>query len=73
MKNYSIDRIEENIALLIDDDGKKIEIEVQQLPEGIREGDVLKSENGEYLSDEEETKRRKERILSLRNKLFKKK
>lgn len=73
MKYYSVDRIEENIATLIDDDENKVEIDVSQLLKDVKEGDILKFENGKYVLDKDETMKRKERILSLQNRIFKKK
>lgn len=73
MKYYSVDRIEENIATLIDDDENKVEIDVSQLLKEVKEGDILKFENGKYVLDKDETMKRKERILSLQNRIFKKK
>ncbi len=54
-----IDRVEGNIAVAFDN-GAKIEIPVEKLPNGAKEGSILVEENGIYALDKlEEIKRRK--------------
>lgn len=70
MNIYSVDRIEENIAV-IEYEGKFIEIGLEELPENIKEGDILiKEENGSFSVDENETKRIKALLAEKQNSLF---
>ena len=60
---FVIDRIENNIAVCENrSTGKMTEIEISKLPKDIKEGAVLKYENGEYKIDIEEQKNIEERI-----------
>ncbi len=71
MKYVVIDRFEGNFAICIDDDEKVFEIEIKRLPVGSKEGDVLKKLKGDrYEFDEKETKKRREEMYDLQNKLF---
>ena len=47
-----------------------VELALSSLPQGTKEGSVLKVENGIYSLDESEEKRRRKRILELQNMLF---
>lgn len=71
MDVYSVDRIENDIAVIIC--GKKvIEISLEKLPKDIKEGSVLiKTDSGEYIIDKQETSNRKKMMNSLQNSLFK--
>jgi len=73
-KNYTVDRIEEDIAVLFDDEENKIDIPVSELPEDIKEGDILRfdEENQTYMIDKSKTEERKENIQERFRKLFKK-
>lgn len=63
---YSVDRIEENIAILEDDDGKRISVELVLLPENTNECDVLsEDENGVFVKDDEEKERRQKLIEEM--------
>lgn len=68
---YSIDRIEDNIAIIQNiETGEKIEINIELLPENIKEGTILKKEE-KYTIDEETTNDRKESIQNRFNQLIK--
>ncbi|MCL1859683.1 MAG: DUF3006 domain-containing protein [Oscillospiraceae bacterium] len=73
-KYYTIDRIEEDIAVLFDDDENKSDIPVSELPENIKESDILKfdAENNIYTIDYESTEQRKSSLEKRFKKLFKK-
>ena len=43
---YSVDRIEGPLAVLQDDEGENRAVPLAELPEGLREGDVLCREGG---------------------------
>lgn len=60
---YIIDRIEENVVVCENMETQKIEnIEKKKLPSNIKQGLVIKFENGVYSIDEEETEKRKKTI-----------
>ena len=75
-KFYTVDRIEEDIAVLYERDGEenKTDIHVSELPEDIKEGDILKfdEENSTYTIDKEQTEQVKTNIEERFRKLFKK-
>lgn len=68
---YSIERIERDNAVLIDDNGNKTVVSISNLPKEIKEGNILKSVNGEFVLDSSEEKKRRKNISSLQKKLFK--
>ena len=70
---YSVERIEENIALCEDDLGKTVKLRLDELPENIREGDIIvRTENG-YTIDSDETSLRRKKMAEMQKKLFNKK
>ena len=73
-KNYTIDRIEEDIAVLFDDDDIKTDIPVSELPENIKEGDILHfdEESQTYAVDKAQTEQVKSSMEQRFKKLFKK-
>jgi hypothetical protein len=74
-KYFTVDRIEEDIAVLIDDDENKSDIPVFQLPEGLKEGDILcfDEEKETYVINKERTEQVGASIEERFKKLFKKK
>jgi hypothetical protein len=69
---YSVDRIENNIAILENLDTKElIEVEVTILPQNIKESNILIYENNQYLLDKDTEQQRKKDLLSRFNKLKK--
>lgn len=70
MEYLSVDRIENDTAVCERDDMSVVELALSALPQGTKEGSVLKVENGIYSLDENEEKRRRKRILELQNMLF---
>ena len=66
---YSIDRIEGDIAVLVDEEGNSIPMPRAALPTGVRVGAMLRR-NGEIfiLTPDEEEKRRR-RVLELQQRL----
>ena len=80
-KVYTVDRIEEGVAVLYgsgedEEDNKldKLDILAADLPENVKEGDILRfdCENKTYAIDEEETERIKSGIEERFKNLFKK-
>ena len=70
---YSVERIEENDALCEDDLGKTVKLRLEELPENIREGDIIvRTENG-YTIDSDETSVRRKKMAEMQKKLFNKK
>lgn len=70
---YSIDRIENSIAVLENIDTKEIiEVDVSLLPENIKETNIVIYENKEYKLDQQTEESRKKDLLSRFNKLKKK-
>lgn len=73
MMKYSVERIEENVALCEDDLGKTVKLRLDELPENIREGDIIvRTENG-YNIDSDETSVRRKKMAEMQKKLFNKK
>lgn len=69
---YSVDRIENDIAILEDITTKeKIEINVNYLPKKIKEGTILEKKDDSFIIDEEEENVRRKRIMEKFNKLKK--
>ena len=62
---YAVDRLEGELAVLVDDEENTSTVERALLPEGVVQGDVLRLEEGRYQRDGEETARRRERIRRL--------
>lgn len=70
MKKLTVDRIEENKAILECENGEMVSLELSALPKNIKEGDVLFFDAGSCFLDEAETKKRNEKIKNLMNSLF---
>lgn len=64
-----IDRFEGETAV-IETDGGMIGIDVSELPENAREGDVLVLENGRYAVDPEATEQRRKKASDRLRRLF---
>ena len=67
---YTLDRFEADFAVLIDNNGKIINIPASYITDA-KEGDTVVFENNKYTVDKQDTKNRKEHINNLKNKLFK--
>jgi hypothetical protein len=74
-KYFTVDRIEEDTAVLYDENDNKTDIPVTNLPKNIKEGDILRYDckNKAYTIDVEKTKQAKLNIEERFKKLFKKK
>lgn len=73
MMKYSVERIEENVALCEDDLGKTVKLRLDEIPENICEGDIIvRTENG-YTIDSDETSVRRKKMAEMQKKLFNKK
>ena len=67
---YTVDRIEGDIAVLENEDERRVKVKMSLLPEGVREGSCLSEENGAFRLDEAsaEALRRKHYMLQQRMK-----
>ncbi len=70
MKRFTVDRIEEDKAVLECENGDCVTLELKSLPKNIKEGDVLCFEENSYFLDKEETEKRRQKIKSLMDSLF---
>ncbi len=68
---YSVSRIEGDIAVIENPDRSFSQLNISDLPVGVKEGNILKKdENGNFVIDKDEEKLRKERLLKLQDKIF---
>lgn len=58
--HYTIDRIEEGIAIFEDENGEQVKTCSNQLPKGAKEGDILSYISGQWRIEQEETRRRRQ-------------
>ena len=71
---FSVDRFEGEFAICENrETGDFIDIPLSELPENVKEGSILKFENGNYILDVEATRKKQEEIKNLVDNLFKKK
>jgi hypothetical protein len=70
---YSVDRIEDGIAVCEDENGVSVKLEITMLPKGIKEGDLflMTEDKTEILHDE--TAEKKKRMADLQKSIFTKK
>ena len=67
---YTVDRIENNIAILENRDTNKImEINLEKLPKNIKEKDILEYKNNTYIINEQNTKATKNKMRERFNRL----
>ena len=62
---YSLERFEEQQAVLCDDDGKTVCVDKAILPATARAGDIYSCRDGVYRHEAEETAARRNRIQRL--------
>ena len=70
MKRFTVDRIEEDKAVLECENGECVTLEVKSLPKNKNEGAVLCFEENSYFLDKEETEKRRQKIKSLMDSIF---
>lgn len=70
---YSVDRIEEKIAICEDDDGNVLKLNVDELPQEIREGDIIEKKENGFVIDSDETQLRRKKMAELQRNIFGKK
>lgn len=66
---YSIDRFENDIAVLIDEEEVAHNVPLTLLPADAKAGAMLRFEDGQYRLDVDAVQARREQILRLQNKL----
>lgn len=70
---YAVDRIENSIAILENvSNGEKKEVALEELPDNIKEGNILIFDNENFVKDEQEEIKRRENIKNRFNRLRKK-
>ena len=69
MEVYAVDRIEGDMAVLVGEDALSLSVPVSRLPQGIKEGSVLRVEGDAYVLDPAQEEVRRQRILALQEKL----
>lgn len=70
-KELVIDRFEGNIAVCEDrKTGKKVEILKENLEKGLKEGDIIKEQNGSYIQVKEKQEEIDKRIKDKMNKIW---
>lgn len=70
---YSVDRLEQDIAVLIDEDGNSTDVPLAALPIGTKGGDMVCLSDGVYTRDDDSAAARRRKIWDLQNRLRKKK
>ncbi len=70
---YSVDRMEREIAVLVDEDGNSVDVPLSALPTGVRGGDMVRLCDGVYTRDDDAAAARRQKIWDLQNRLRKKK
>ncbi len=68
---YVIDRIEGNIAICEDENGKMVELDIAKLPLDIKEGSIIIEKNSRYIIDEKVTEEKKKEVKKRMNNLWK--
>lgn len=66
----SVDRVEENFAVCIDDNRNTVYISLELIDGEIKAGSVISEFEGRYYPDFEEAEKRKEENFSLAESLF---
>lgn len=70
MKYFSIDRIVDSVAVLIDDNGETQCISLEQLPSEVKAGDILLFDGSEYVFDFSKTEEKRKEVKTLIDQLF---
>lgn len=71
MKKLTVDRVEENIAVCMDENDILTQICVSDLPFAVREGSIITvNDDGSFEHDVESEEKRREELLDLQESLF---
>ena len=66
---YSVDRIEGELAVLVDEDENTVCVQLDKLPSRIKTGEMVRFENEQFVRDADATQARRAKILQLQQKL----
>lgn len=69
---YSVDRIERETVVCTDEKGKVLNLPLDKVEHGVKEGDMLYQLADRYLIDDDRTNRRRLEMEELQNGLFSK-
>ena len=67
---YTIDRISGNMAVCEDENGDLVKLMASELPSGVKEGDILKKQDGVWYKDEAESIERRQAMKEKLNRLI---
>jgi hypothetical protein len=67
---YTIDRISGNMAVCEDENGDLVKLISSELPSGVKEGDILKKQDGVWYKDETESSDRRQAMKEKLNRLI---
>lgn len=67
---YTIDRINENTAVCEDENGNLLKLMASELPRGVKEGDILRKQDGVWCKDEKESSERRQAMKEKLNRLI---
>lgn len=70
---YSIEKIENDIAVCENDDGETLKLKLSQLPPNVKEGDILIQSDEGFTLDLDETQARRRKMAELQKNIFSKK
>lgn len=69
---FVIDRIEEGIAVIMDDENKTLKLNADEIDGNVKDGAVVVYKNDKWSVDDEETQKRTEKMRARLNRLFNK-
>ena len=67
---YSVDRIEDDVVVCMDEKGKIFSFPLDKVERGVKEGDMLYQMADRYLIDDDRTNRRRLEMEELQNRVF---
>lgn len=67
---YSVDRIEEGIAVCEDENGGRMTVKVEELTFDVKEGDIICKTNSGFELLPDETAEKKKRMANLQKSIF---
>ncbi len=67
---YTVDRIEAGIAVLEAENGSFINVPRKQLPDDIRDGSILLSQNGSFIKDISSEEKRRAQMYEKQQRLL---
>lgn len=70
---YSVEKIENDIAVCENDDGETLKLKLSQLPPNVKEGDILIQSDEGFTLDLDETQARRRKMAELQKNIFSKK